>query len=77
MDTIRPETIVQTDGERICFAFDNLPTMDDLQARYVEYLLSLGGFSRARIAQTLGISERTVYRILGARQRKGEHHPQS
>jgi DNA-binding NtrC family response regulator len=56
---------------QIGFVFDHLPTIDELQSRYVEQLLDRGTFSRAKIAETLGISERTVYRILGARARKG------
>ena len=46
--------------------------MDQLQSYYVEQLLDRGTYSRARIAETLGISERTVYRILSARSKRGE-----
>ena len=53
--------------EGICFDFDTLPTINDLQVHYIEELLRRDGFSRARIAQTLAISERTVYRILQSR----------
>lgn len=54
----------------IDFNFDHLPTMEELQTRYVEILLDRGTFSRAKIAESLGISERTVYRILQSRKRK-------
>lgn len=54
----------------IGFNFDHLPTMEELQTRYVEMLLDRGTFSRAKIADSLGISERTVYRILQSRKRK-------
>ena len=54
----------------IDFNFDHLPTMEELQSRYVEILLDRGTFSRAKIAESLGISERTVYRILQSRKRK-------
>ena len=59
-------------GSQIGFTFDHLPTMDQLQSYYVEQLLDRGTYSRARIAETLGISERTVYRILSARSKRGE-----
>ena len=57
-------------GNQVTFSFENLPTMDELQSQYVEQLLSQGTYSRARIAETLGISERTVYRFLLSRQRR-------
>ena len=53
----------------ISFAFDYLPTLEELQAHYVETLLARGDYSRAKIASAMDISERTVYRILQA-QRK-------
>lgn len=54
-------------GEGITFAFDHLPTLEALQTHYVETLLARGDYSRARIANVMDISERTVYRILQAR----------
>ena len=60
-------TRARTQEEGICFDFDTLPTINDLQVHYIEELLRRDGFSRARIAQTLAISERTVYRILQSR----------
>jgi DNA-binding NtrC family response regulator len=52
-------------------AFDlglsGLPSMEEVQNRYVDLLLNKQGFSRARIAEVLQISERTVYRILQQR----------
>lgn len=66
--TIKPEPGTQEEGVR--FIFKHLPTMDELQAHYVETLLDRRNFSRARIAEALGISERSVYRILQALKRK-------
>lgn len=48
----------------IRFSFLHFPTIDELQRHYISILLGRKDFSRARIASTLNISERTVYRIL-------------
>lgn len=59
-------------GTSIDFSFNYLPTIDELQAHYVEDLLSRGTYSRAKIAEALNISERTVYRILKSRKTTDE-----
>jgi len=66
--SLRAEPPQQDDGIR--FNFKYLPTIDELQAHYVETLLNRRHFSRARIAEALGISERSVYRILQALKKK-------
>lgn len=58
-----PRKVIQH-GNAIDFSFGHLPTIDELQEYYVDALLRRGGFSRARIAEVLKISERTVYRLL-------------
>ncbi|OYU48524.1 MAG: Fis family transcriptional regulator [Rhizobiales bacterium PAR1] len=60
LDTRKPAR----SGTSIDFSFNFLPTIDELQTHYVEDLLSRGTYSRAKIADALNISERTVYRIL-------------
>ncbi len=68
--TVRADHPASEDSVR--FSFTDLPTMDEIQTRYVKMLLDRGGYSRARIAECLGISERTVYRILeGLRRTRG------
>jgi len=57
--------------EGIRFTFKHLPTMDELQAQYIEMLLERRHFSRAKIAEALGISERSVYRILQTLKTRG------
>lgn len=58
-----PRKVVQH-GNAIEFSFGYLPTIEELQKTYIGTLLRRGGFSRARIAEVLDISERSVYRIL-------------
>jgi len=58
-------------GKAIEFSFDHLPSIDELQGFYIDTLLDRGGYSRARIAEVLKISERTVYRILQQKRRDG------
>lgn len=60
-------------GNSIEFSFGYLPTIDELQNYYVDTLLRRGGFSRARIAEVLNISERSVYRILQQRRESAEN----
>lgn len=41
-----------------------LPTAEELRARYIDLLLDRYGGNRQKVAQVLGISERTTYRII-------------
>lgn len=60
-----PRQIPAARGEQgISLSFEQLPTLEALQTHYVETLLARGNYSRARIAEVMDISERTVYRIL-------------
>lgn len=68
LDTRKPAK----SGTSIDFSFNYLPTIDELQTHYVEDLLSRGTYSRAKIAEALNISERTVYRILKNRKMMDE-----
>lgn len=54
-------------GSHIGFSFDHLPTMDEIQAIYIKMLLDRGTFSRAKIAASLGVSERSIYRMLSSK----------
>jgi DNA-binding NtrC family response regulator len=59
-------------GNYIDFNFGYLPTIEELQAYYVESLIHRGTYNRAKIAEVLNISERTVYRILQSRRQAEE-----
>jgi transcriptional regulator with PAS, ATPase and Fis domain len=43
--------------------FDGLPTLDDLERRYLLHVLEAVGGNRSRAAATLGIDRRTLYRM--------------
>ncbi|MCA0405865.1 MAG: sigma-54 dependent transcriptional regulator [Proteobacteria bacterium] len=65
-----PRKVIQQ-GNAIEFSFGYLPTIEEVQNYYVDTLLRRGNFSRARIAEVLDISERSVYRILQQRREAG------
>jgi DNA-binding NtrC family response regulator len=62
-----PRRVTSFGGNAFDLGLSSLPSMEELQNHYVDMLLNKYGFSRARIADTLQISERTVYRILQQR----------
>ena len=43
--------------------FEDLPTLDDLERRYLEHVLQAVGRNRTRAADVLGIDRRTLYRM--------------
>ena len=43
--------------------FDGLPTLDELERRYLVHVLQEVGGNRSRAAETLGIDRRTLYRM--------------
>jgi len=43
--------------------FDGLPTLDELERRYLLHVLQEVGGNRSRAAETLGIDRRTLYRM--------------
>ncbi|MCP8939571.1 sigma-54 dependent transcriptional regulator [Alsobacter sp. SYSU M60028] len=58
-------------GRQYAFSFDHPPTLDEITETYLARLLAERSRSRAEIAQTLGISERNLYRLINARRRDG------
>ena len=52
--------------------FQHEPTLDEIEYRYLEVLVAKYAGHRGRIAATLGISERSVYRLLEKHGFKGE-----
>jgi DNA-binding NtrC family response regulator len=49
---------------KFVFSFDQAPTLDEIADEYLERLLARGRLTREEIANTLGISERNLYRML-------------
>jgi DNA-binding NtrC family response regulator len=43
--------------------FDELPTLDELERRYLMHVLEAVGGNRTRAAEALGIDRRTLYRM--------------
>jgi DNA-binding NtrC family response regulator len=50
------------------FSFDKAPTLDEITRVYLDRLLAEKDRSRAEIAETMGVSERNLYRMLRGRQ---------
>ena len=44
--------------------FEDLPALDELERRYLLYILEIAGGNRTRAAEILGIDRRTLYRML-------------
>lgn len=59
------------------FSFDHAPTLEQIADAYLAKLLEEKNITREKIAKTLGVSERNVYRMLdrlrGQARRSGEH----
>lgn len=49
------------------FSFDYPPQLDEIAGAYLDRLLRDGNMSRSEIARTMGISERSLYRMLNER----------
>jgi DNA-binding NtrC family response regulator len=43
--------------------FEDLPTLDELERRYLIHVLQASGGSRTRAAEVMGIDRRTLYRM--------------
>jgi two-component system response regulator HydG len=62
-----PEKVRTYRSPRIDFADDNpelLPTLDEVERRYIERVLKLAGGNKAQAARILGLDRRTLYRRL-------------
>jgi DNA-binding NtrC family response regulator len=44
--------------------FEDLPALDELERRYLLYILEVAGGNRTRAAEILGIDRRTLYRMI-------------
>ena len=67
--SIRPEhlgqcSILAGQERMINLAFDHEPTLEELQQSYLTMVMQRHSGHRSRVASTLGISERNVYRLI-------------
>ncbi len=75
-EEIRPEhfsfeSLGESPGQ-FSMGFQHEPTLDEIERRYLELLVAKYAGHRGRIANILGISERSVYRLLEKHGFKGE-----
>ena len=59
-----PQDDIDASGA-ISLSFDAEPTLDDLRDAYLARLIERHGSNRQELAQRLGVSERSIYRLLG------------
>ena len=50
-------------GNRDAFHFDDMPTLDEVERRYLLHVLAEVGQNRTRAAEVLGVDRRTQYRM--------------
>ena len=56
----RPRRKKDRDAERV---FEGLPTLDELERRYLIHVLEAVGGNRTRAAEALGVDRRSLYRM--------------
>lgn len=64
---ICPEHITISTGSSSnlqCSNFEHEPTLEEIERDYLEYLIHKYKGHRATVAETMGISERNVYRLI-------------
>jgi len=54
----------QRNNAMVTLAFDHNPTLDELESEYLAFQLKKFSGRRAEVANTLGISERSIYRMI-------------
>ena len=59
----RPEVIAEPKGDELAALFAGMPTLDEVERRYLLYVLEAAGGNRSRAAEIIGISRRTIYRM--------------
>jgi DNA-binding NtrC family response regulator len=58
-----PETVVPHHSGAAAQPFADLPTLDDLERRYLLHVLQAAKGNRTRAAEILGVDRRTLYRM--------------
>ncbi|MFY9609133.1 MAG: sigma-54 dependent transcriptional regulator [Blastocatellia bacterium] len=62
-EKIRRHNRVSESGSRLNSIFEDLPSLEELERRYLIHVLQSVGGSRTRAAEVLGIDRRTLYRM--------------
>ena len=51
------------DGNRLEYAFRDLPSIEELEKRYLAHLIKLTGDNKSQVAAIMGVDRKTVYRL--------------
>jgi len=51
------------DGNRLEYAFRDLPSLEELEKRYLAHLIKLTGDNKSQVAAIMGVDRKTVYRL--------------
>lgn len=57
------EVMIDQKGDDLAALFAGVPTLDEVERRYLLYVLEVAGGNRSRAAEISGISRRTIYRM--------------
>jgi len=57
------ELLTQAAASPLAALYDDLPTLDELERRYLQHVLEVMNGSRTRSAEVMGIDRRTLYRM--------------
>ena len=58
-----PESALARHPHEAAHPFADLPTLDDLERRYLQHVLTAVGGNRTRAAEIMGVDRRTLYRM--------------
>jgi two-component system response regulator AtoC len=61
--TQEEETSREQTGDDLAALFTGMPSLDEVERRYLLYVLEATGGNRSRAAEIIGISRRTIYRM--------------
>jgi transcriptional regulator of acetoin/glycerol metabolism len=56
-------SIARDDSETVNDLFGDLPSLEELGQRYLEYVLKVTGNNKSQAADILGVSRNTIYRM--------------
>ena len=62
-NTQEEQTSHEQTGDDLAALFRGMPSLDEVERRYLLYVLEETGGNRSRAAEIIGISRRTIYRM--------------